>query len=40
MHGLLELDYKGDQHLRIIPLSAIDELQARLQNVMLLCQPP
>jgi transposase len=32
LNGLLEMDYKGGEHLRIIPLAVIDALDARLNT--------
>lgn len=32
LNGLLEMDYKGGGHLRIIPLAVIGELDARLKT--------
>ena len=32
LNGLLEMDYKGGGHLRIIPFEAVDELDARLNT--------
>ena len=32
LNGLLEMDHKGGEHLRIIPLAVIEELNARLNT--------